>query len=295
MYSVDARKIAVRLYFALKSYRKAAEIAKCSISTLHAWVRMGSKLFPTKRHFFSPKFELTNGTIRDFIKANPFTTLRSIANHVLDKTGVYISTDTCSGFVKKLGITKKKAHHHHPLFFESSHHADFKGKLLPIFEADTEIHSVDECNFSERVLPNYGYCQKGMRLDTCLQPKSWKSVSLLLAVSNKGTYSFFMKDGSIKRDVFKAFCESLPSNITIVLDNCNTHKGIPDDRFVFTPSYSPQFNPVEMCFSKIKRHFRQLLVERIEFRAAIDRAIRSLTSNDIINCFAHMRQECSNA
>lgn len=292
MYSVDARKIAVRLYFALKSYRRAAEIAKCSISTLHAWVRMGTNLFPKKRLFVSPKFELTKGTIRGFVEANPFTTLRCIKNYVSDEKGVCISSRTCSGFVKKLGITKKKARHHHPLFFDISHHAEFKGKVLPIFEAGTEIHSVDECNFSERVLPNYGYCKKGVRLDTCLQPKSWKSVSLLLAVSNRGTYSFFIKDGSIKREVFKTFSESLPLNITIVLDNCKTHKGIPDSRLLFIPSYSPQFNPVEMCFSKIKRHFRQLLVQRVEFRTAIHRAVQSLTSDDIVNCFAHMRQEC---
>ena len=121
--------------------------------------------------------------------------------------------------------------------------------------------------------------------------KGLEKRSLLLMVCNDGTFQYQIFKESV--NAIK-FAEYINTNNTIIgdgkvlLDNVSFHKSIKDNRFHFTPPYSPQFNPVEYCFSKIKGNFRKVWTSIDNFDNSLNYAIHSLTPIDIINCFQHV-------
>ena len=108
--------------------------------------------------------------------------------------------------------------------------------------------SVDECHFSERVLPLYGYSRMGERCRLRNRKGSWKSFTLLMALGNDGSVRHEIFERSVNRQRFSSFIERLdaPDGTVVLLDNCSVHKKL-EDVFarkqyvpVFLPPYSPQ-------------------------------------------------------
>lgn len=292
MYSLDFRRLAVSLYKAgmFKTYRHASQAMHISTSTLHRWVH-STDLLPKRRRSLTGSFYRAKDFIRTYVAQNPFTTIRDICNALRCEKQITISVSTCASYVKRLGITRKKAFHHHPLYLDDAHHATFKHTMVHMVESGKEIVSLDECSFSERILQNYGYCSKGLRIDTSLQPKGWKTRSLLTAISNMGWMKYIVVNGGVKRPVFVEFLSSIPKDVTIVLDNCSIHK-VNDARLLFTPTYSPQFNPVEMTFSKMKNKFRRSRARGLVFDDALATALQCVSSDDIVGYFRHVYRIC---
>jgi transposase len=92
-------------------------------------------------------------------------------------------------------------------------------------------------------------------------------MTLLLAVSRHGVVAFDIMDRNCKKADFVSFVERLPveAGTALVMDNIQFHRSretlqaIQDKGCVplFTPPYSPRFNPVEMVFSAVKRTYRR--------------------------------------
>ena len=67
-------------------------------------------------------------------------------------------------------------------------------------------------------------------------------------------------------------------------------------RWCFNRSYSPEYNPIELVFSKVKREFKKLrarkLVGNIQdtHEALVTRAVRSVRKQDIVNCVNHVQK-----
>ena len=87
----------------------------------------------------------------------------------------------------------------------------------------------------------------------------------MACVSENGLVSTQQVKGSINTEIFATFIDNLkvdPGTV-ILLDNVKFHhslkvKEVAQRRnleLLFTPPYSPWFNPIELCFSIIKRHF----------------------------------------
>ena len=108
-------------------------------------------------------------------------------------------------------------------------------------------------------------------------------------------------DGSCNRNVFKVFIEQilLPNlweGACLVMDNLSTHKvkeikdiieqaGV---KIVYLSPYSPEFNPIENCWSKIKTYLRNLAARsRDELEEGLVKAINKVTETDIRNWFTH--------
>ena len=108
-------------------------------------------------------------------------------------------------------------------------------------------------------------------------------------------------EGSTAREIFEAYLEGVlaptlrPSQI-LVMDNLSAHKGAKVKEIVegrgaellYLPPYSPDFNPIEEAFSKVKG-----LLRRAEARTrealidAIGRALSAVTTQDARGVFAH--------
>ena len=108
-------------------------------------------------------------------------------------------------------------------------------------------------------------------------------------------------DGAVNGDVFEAFVEQVlvpqlrPGDI-VVMDNLSSHKRqrtrerieSTGATLLFLPPYSPDFNPIEMIFAKIKQLLRSLACRtRDALWQAMQSVLDQITPNDARHCFRH--------
>ena len=65
-------------------------------------------------------------------------------------------------------------------------------------------------------------------------------------------------------------------------------------RFIYNVSYSPDWNPIELVFAKVKQRFRRLRAQKlvgelqIEHEAMVTRAVKAIRKKDIVSCVDHV-------
>ena len=129
----------------------------------------------------------------------------------------------------------------------------------------------------------------------------WKTTTLIAALGIGGVVCSTVVDGAVNRDVFDAFVEHVlvpelrPGDV-VVMDNLSSHKGVrvreliesAGAELVFLPPYSPDLNPIEMVFSKIKQLLRGLACRtRQTLWTAMQTVLERVTPTDAKNCFRH--------
>src|SRR5215218_3663306 len=142
---------------------------------------------------------------------------------------------------------------------------------------------------------------RGERAIGTVPRRRWQSVTLLASVSTRGMGAAMVLDGAINREAFEAYVEQsllptlLPGQI-VILDNLAVHKSPRARRLIegagcqlrFLPSYSPDFNPIELAFAKLKQTLRGA-AERtfLGLVAATGPALEAITPADARGFFAH--------
>ena len=105
----------------------------------------------------------------------------------------------------------------------------------------------------------------------------WKTTTLIGALGCHGLRCSTVVDGAVNREVFEAFVEQVllphlkPGDI-VVMDNLSSHKGKRVVELIesigaevrYLPPYSPDLNPIEMIFSKIKQLLRSLACRTVD-------------------------------
>lgn len=287
MKSIDFRQLAIIHYRRLKSYRKAAKVMNVAASTIFRWVKLGIDF--KKRKYVSRLYEKTKQYINDIIcRYSGIVTYQFISNELQDIYGVKVSTKSIGRFLQQMEITPKMTCNKTKSSTSPENVELFKKKLCNLFDTNQTILSVDECYFSEKVLPKRGYWFKGKKLITDLGPRSWKKRSLLMSVGNDGSSHYHLIHGSVNSIKFETFMTELPSHTTI-LDNAPTHRKKSDVK-LFIPSYSPQYNPIEYIFSKVKNHFRKLVARKVDVDTAILKSLQIISTRDIQNTFQHVNK-----
>jgi transposase len=147
----------------------------------------------------------------------------------------------------------------------------------------------------------YGRARRGQRIHEGTPDGRWRTVTLLGAVSLDGWQAVMTVEAATDGDVFLAYlrevlCPTLQIGQVVVMDNLSAHKvdGVRElieatgAELRYLPPYSPDFNPIEPCWSVVKQHLRRLKARSL---AALDQAIPlalALISPAIaLNCFAH--------
>jgi transposase len=133
-------------------------------------------------------------------------------------------------------------------------------------------------------------------------PRNWgKPTSLVAALSLEGVGEAATVEGAFDTLAFVAFIEhwfapSLWPGQVVVMDNLSVHKAkrvrelieARGCQLLFLPPYSPDFSPVEPCFSKIKEALRKAAARTQEaLLEAIGQAIKLVTSEDAHGWFRH--------
>jgi transposase len=125
--------------------------------------------------------------------------------------------------------------------------------------------------------------------------------TLLAALTPRGIGPALLVEGAADAALFAAYVErclvpALRPGQTVVLDNLSVHKGEriralvegAGGRVLFLPSYSPDFNPIEPAFAKVKAHLRRAAARtRDDLVAATGAARDAVTPQDARGFFAH--------
>ena len=116
----------------------------------------------------------------------------------------------------------------------------------------------------------HGRCARGERLRIGVPHGHWKTTTFVGALTTRGFIAPFVLDGPINRDAFETYVAKVlvpelePGDI-VVMDNLSSHKGPRVREMVeaagaelrYLPPYSPDFNPIEMAFAKLKALLRK--------------------------------------
>ena len=130
---------------------------------------------------------------------------------------------------------------------------------------------LDESGASTDLTRLYGRAPVGQRLVGKVPGGHWHTSTIIAAVRLSGAFAPAVFDGPTNREVFAAYVEQVlakelgPGDV-VVMDNLSSHKaaGIAAPikaagaRVLYLPPYSPDFNPIECLWSKVKQHVRSL-------------------------------------
>jgi transposase len=160
---------------------------------------------------------------------------------------------------------------------------------------------VDECSTNTSLRPLYAWSRRGERAP-CSAPRNWgKNVTLLSSITLSGMGPSLAVEGATTRAVFEAYLEealapSLPSGQVVVMDSLGAHKGgrvreLVEGRgceLIYLPTYSPELNPIEQAFSKLKGLLRGAEARsRAALIEAMGRALGTVTATDARGFFRH--------
>ena len=160
---------------------------------------------------------------------------------------------------------------------------------------------VDEMGANTSLAPLHGWSRRGERAYLSAPRNRGKNTTLLASMSVEGIGTTLAVQGSTTRAVFEAYVEqvlgpTLRAGQVVVMDNLWAHKGeevrgLIEERgceVLFLPSYSPDYNPIEEAFSKIKGLLRKAQARTREaLIEALGVAISAVTVEDAWGFFKH--------
>jgi transposase len=160
---------------------------------------------------------------------------------------------------------------------------------------------LDETSLKTDLTRLRGWAEGGERLVEAIPGGKWQTNTLVQAVALDGTRAAMVLDGPINGESFVGFCEWLlvpalyPGDL-VVMDNLSSHKSASVVRaieavgaqVVYLPPYSPDLNPIENVFSKVKqlirgirpRTFRQIV-------KAAKQVLHKITLDDLEAMYLH--------
>jgi len=146
-----------------------------------------------------------------------------------------------------------------------------------------------------------GRAQRGQRVHASSPQGHWHATTMISSIRVDGSTACMTIEGATDTEVFRAYvrqvlCPSLQPGDVVVMDNLSPHKS---DRTLsliqergarvrFLPAYSPDLNPIEKMWSKVKTSLRSAEARTQEALInAIGLALNNVTPQDAMNWFAH--------
>jgi transposase len=147
----------------------------------------------------------------------------------------------------------------------------------------------------------YGRAPRGERVAEGTPAGHWRTLTLLSAMSLEGVMAAMTVESATDGDVFLTYveqvlCPRLRPGQVVVMDNLPAHKvdGVRSlieavgAELLYLPPYSPDFNPIEQAWSKIKQQLRSAKARTLEtLEAAITQALAQITIQNAAAWFAH--------
>ena len=149
--------------------------------------------------------------------------------------------------------------------------------------------------------PLRGWCRRGQRLKDRVPHGHWITLTFLAALRVDQVTAPAVFDGPINGECFLSYVEqvlvpSLRPGDVVVIDNLGSHKAKATKdaiakagaRLIFLPAYSPDLNPIEQTFSKIKSVLRKAMGRTVaEVEAVIKAVLPTISPNECKNYFTN--------
>ena len=149
--------------------------------------------------------------------------------------------------------------------------------------------------------PLRGWAPRGQRLRAEVPHRRWKTMTFLAARRHDRVDAPWLLEGPINGERFRIYVErvlvpSLRPGDIVVMDNLGSHKGRAVRRLIreagarlfFLPKYSPDLNPIEQLFAKLKHLLRKAAARTADTVCqAIGQILETITPQECRNYFAH--------
>ena len=136
---------------------------------------------------------------------------------------------------------------------------------------------LDETSTTTKMSRLRGRAPRGKRLRATAPFGHWRTQTFIAGLRHDGLTAPWLLDGPIHRAAFECYIETqlaptLSPGDVVILDNLSSHKSSKASQclrekgawFLFLPPYSPDLNPIEMAFAKLKAHLRKAKARTID-------------------------------
>lgn len=159
---------------------------------------------------------------------------------------------------------------------------------------------IDETWASTKMACTHGRAPRGERLRSPIPHGHWKTTTFVAGLRVSGMVAPMVLDGPINGVAFQAYVDQVlvpelrPGDI-VVMDNLGSHKGAgiraaieaAGASLLYLPPYSPEFNPIENAFAKLKAMLRKAAARTVEgLWTTIGRIVDTFTPAECANYFA---------
>ncbi len=160
---------------------------------------------------------------------------------------------------------------------------------------------VDEMGVHTSLAPLYGYSPKGERVSLEVPRNRGNNTTLLASITLSGMGEAIAVEGSTTKEGFEAYIEraltpTLRAGQVVVMDNLSAHKPVKvreliegkGCQLIYLPAYSPDFNPIEEAFSKIKSIVRRAAARTKDtLIEVLSQALSAISAQDARDYFKH--------
>ena len=148
---------------------------------------------------------------------------------------------------------------------------------------------------------SWGRALRGQRVREATPQSHWQTLTIFSALTTRGLQAPMTIPEPTDGDIFLAYveqvlCPQLRLGQVVILDNLSAHKvaGVRElieatgARLLYLPPYSPDLNPIEQAWSKVKQILRSLKARTAEaLESAVAETLRAITAENAIAWFAH--------
>ena len=304
-YNLDIINLFINQYLNNISLKNISKNLNISLQTLKRWLLLYSNNIinkqPIKKETIEKNKKLHGSNKKDkytfeiinFVFKNEGCLLDDIYNFINKE----ISKSTICRILKENNITRKKCNIRVVCKdinkIEEIRYEFSKNVNEEIF---LESEFIDETSFCIDDIFNYGYSEKGKEILKITKHSKNKERYTLLSSISKDSIKYIIIKGSVNSIIYLNFLNSIKDklkNRNLVQDNARIHHSKivkefsknNDINLIYNPPYSPEFNPIELIFNKLKTEFKKLnhknLIDDIK------QCLKKITNEDINKSLNH--------
>ena len=304
-YSIDIINLFINNYINGITLSKISENTNISIQTLRRWINLyknniinklplkDEDLFKNKNiHRLNKRYKFKNDII-NYVNKNEGCLLDDIYKNI----NKVISKPSICRILKENNITRKRCNIR-VVCRDIDKINELRVEFSKTVDEDTFLDSefIDETSFCIDDIFNYGYSKKGKEILKITKHSRNKERFTLLSSISKNTIRYRILKGSVNSEIYLKFISDNKEdfkNRNIVQDNARIHHSKivknycleNNIKMIYNPPYSPEFNPIELIFNKVKTEYKKL--DHKNIKDEITECLKKITDKDVKNCMIH--------
>ena len=306
-YSLDLRQKIVSAYINGEgTFRQIARKFKISLSYVYRIIKqfltLGRLVYLPIGGGPKPKLDSYKDLIFNYIEECNDLTLSQLCDRLEKETQVKVSIATMCRFLQKHKITRKKKTTYAPKAQTDEiqlARVEYWQKIIP-FDFKNLVF-LDETGIQLGITQSYARSDRGKRAYGVAPYPHGNILTLIGAISFEKVVNTMTVDGGINGKIFLTFVKKmlvpkLWAGACVIADNLPAHyaTGVKEAiesvgaKLVYLSAYSPDFNPIENWWSKLKSFLRKIKPQtREEIEAGISEGIDMVTPDDLQHWFTH--------